>query len=346
MRGGLIGVHALAWAMASGAMSADKYPRGVAEITYRSSVDQTEQPALWWAPPRDEEAVPLLVALHTWSGNYRQSGSQIPLAHWCQQQKWAFIHPNFRGPNRTPQAMGSDLAVADIASAVEFAKQTCSVDENRIYCVGVSGGGHASLLMAARTPKIWAGVSAWCGISDIAAWHRECRGGRFEKYARDIEAALGGGAPDTGSQRAEEALLRSPVHWLAKNRDHLPPLDIWHGIHDGRDGSVPFSHSLHAWNAAAPDSEKIPGTQIDAFFQSQTFPDSKFEIPDARGRKVWFRKIYHNCRVTLFEGGHELLPEIALNWLAVQVKGQETPIWNPPEFIKLKTGPKTTESGK
>jgi dienelactone hydrolase len=107
-------------------------------------------------------------------------------------QGWAFVHPDFRGPNWTPQALGSDRAVQDVVEAVEWAKKQTAVDETRIYLIGVSGGGHMAMLMAGRHPEIWAGVSAWCGIGDVARWHAEhTKNGKSDKYAENIVAALG-----------------------------------------------------------------------------------------------------------------------------------------------------------
>lgn len=37
------------------------------EIKYPSTADNSEQPAMFYEPPSNE-AVPLVVALHTWSG--------------------------------------------------------------------------------------------------------------------------------------------------------------------------------------------------------------------------------------------------------------------------------------
>ena len=127
------------------------YPSGVEEIRYRSSGDDSMQPALFWAPESDQ-AVPLLVALHTWSSSFRSREPKYP--QWCQELGWAYVYPNFRGPNNTPDALGSDLVVADIISAVDDVRRRTKIDANRIYCVGVSGGGHASQLIAARAPEI------------------------------------------------------------------------------------------------------------------------------------------------------------------------------------------------
>ncbi|MDF1756047.1 MAG: prolyl oligopeptidase family serine peptidase [Verrucomicrobiales bacterium] len=337
MKSNLLWVFSLVF-LSSIAMSKD-YPEGVKEVKYLSAADNSEQPALFWKPENQSEPAPLLVALHTWSGDFRQTGSQIPMADWCQQMGWTFIHPNFRGKNWYPDALGSDLAVGDIISAVDFAKETAMVDEKRIYCIGVSGGGHASLLMAARAPEIWAGVSAWCGISDVAKWHQQCVDTRFSRYAEHIEKALGGNPANF----TEDAMRRSPVYWLEKNRDKLPPLDIWHGIKDGRIGSVPFKQSLEAWNAAVPADQQFPDAAIEKFYETQAFPEA--DLPDFGNRKVWFQKKSGNIRLSIFEGGHEILQEPALNWLAVQAKGA-APKWDAAPVAKLKVSPEDTESGK
>ena len=40
------------------------------EIRYTSSADQSKQPAMFYAPV-SKNPVPLVVTLHTWSGNYK-----------------------------------------------------------------------------------------------------------------------------------------------------------------------------------------------------------------------------------------------------------------------------------
>ncbi|MCB1090874.1 MAG: prolyl oligopeptidase family serine peptidase [Verrucomicrobiae bacterium] len=334
-------------AITSLSLSADVtgYPEGVSEIRYPVAADASEQPALYWAPVDQSRPVPLLVALHTWSSDYRQAGGESLYAKWCQQQGWAFIHPNFRGPNRTPEALGSDLMVADIVAAVDYAKSHAKIDETRIYAIGVSGGGHATQLLAGRTPEIWAGISSWCGIADIAAWHAETLAAGRGRYAKDIEGALGG-SPDDSTERAADAKHRSPLTWLA-NASGVP-LDINAGVNDGRSGSVPFSHSLHAWNAVVPAEARLPGSVIEAFYDSRKAPEGMGESTDDvlyGKRPPVFRLTKDNTRVTIFEGGHEIIHEAALNWLAAQRKGQPAN-WHPSKIGTLQASDADTQSGK
>jgi hypothetical protein len=45
--------------------------------------------------------------------------------------------------------------------------------------------------MAGRAPELWAGVSAWCPIHDLAQWHGETRSRKL-RYAEMLENVCGG----------------------------------------------------------------------------------------------------------------------------------------------------------
>jgi pimeloyl-ACP methyl ester carboxylesterase len=294
------------------------WPKQVKEITYLTSADSTMQPALFYAPRKTRQARPLLVALPTWSGDYKQKLS-VPYADWCIENRWVFIHPHFRAPNWTEQATGSDLVVADIVSAVDHAKQNANVDPARIYLVGGSGGGYASLLMAGRAPDIWAGVSAWVPITDLTAWHRECtQAGR--RYAEHIVKSCGG-PPGESDPVDRQYKTRSPITYL-RNAVGLP-LDINAGIRDGHTGSVPISHALNAFNIVAAKNDRIAQADIEYFTnQAQVPPHLKMQLTDpAYGPKTpLFRRQSGNARITIFDGGHEIIFNAALTWLSNQKK--------------------------
>jgi poly(3-hydroxybutyrate) depolymerase len=291
----------------------EKWPEAVREIRIPSTADGEIQPALFYAPDREEKK-PLLVALHTWSGDYLQDSS-IPYAQWCIEKEWVFIHPNFRGPNRAPQATGSDLAVQDVLDAVEYTKKNASVDEDRIYLIGVSGGGYMSLLMAGRAPEVWAGVSAWVPLTDLKQWHIDSvEAGR--EYAQDIVASVGGD-PTKDPAAAEECRKRSPLTYLDAAKS--VPIDINAGIHDGHTGSIPIRHSLEAFNLLADPKDRISEAEIDYMVEKEQIPpDLQVEVeedPLYGEKKVLFRRESNNVRITLFEGGHEIIFEAGLTWL-------------------------------
>ena len=185
--------------VATSASEKSEWPKQVQSIRYPASIDKSSQPMLQYTA-KSKEKRPLLVGLHTWSGGYMQAGGEVAYARWCIERDWHFIHPHFRGPNWTSDACGSEKVVQDIIDAVKYVIKEHNVDVNRIYLIGVSGGGYASLLMAGRAPDIWAGVSAWVPISDIHAWWEQKDAGKHSKYARHIEKAVGGGLIRTRKQ--------------------------------------------------------------------------------------------------------------------------------------------------
>jgi poly(3-hydroxybutyrate) depolymerase len=312
----------------------NRWSRKVKDIYYRSAADNSKQPALVYAPKKAEVKRPLLVALHTWSDDFEQEGGQPLFGDWCIQNDWFLIHPNFRGKNRTTKALGSDLAVGDIVSAVEYMVETYNVDEDRIYLTGVSGGGHMSLLMAGRHPEIWAGVSAWCSVTDVQAWWEQKSADGPERYAKEIVKVLGG-RPGIDEEATEGARYRSPLSYLA--RAGSVSLDINHGLHDGRKGSVPFTHSLYAFNRVVSGKDALSQEDIDSFYETQQVPGgqkSTINDPVYGKRTPVFRKATETCRITIFEGAHEIVHEAALNWLRLQKKGQPT-VWEVKDIIKI-----------
>ena len=290
-------------------------------VDVRSSKDDTVQKAIYWRPESAAHdakgpSVPLLVFLHSWSGGFEQGPPWIDQA---KKMGWVLVAPDFRGPNSRPEACASDLASQDIIDAVEYAKAHARIDTDRIYLVGGSGGGHMSLVMASRTPDLWAAVSAWVPISDLTAWHAESTT-RKNNYAKMIEQCCGG---KPGPATEAEYRHRSPLFHLAAAKG--VPLDINTGIHDGHTGSVPVSHSLLAFNVLAAPDKQVSAADIDFMVRERKIPAAlatETQIDPERQKATLFRRASGNARVTVFAGGHDSEPTAALDWLSRQRKGQ------------------------
>jgi pimeloyl-ACP methyl ester carboxylesterase len=301
--------------------SADELPETNQAETV-SILDGARQPILWWAPEKaSTKPTPLFVFLHSWSSDFTQDNSK-----WlreCVANQWIWLHPNFRGINQTPQACGSRLARQDILDAVDLACRQWNVDRSRIYLAGVSGGGHMSLLMAGHHPERFSAISAWVGPTDLAEWHRfHTIDGMPQKYAVMIEKSLLG-APGTSPQIDADYRDRSPVFHLHQTGDL--PVTIWAGVEDGHSGSVPVSHSLWAFNAIAKGhgNELISDAEIQELVSEkrlgQPRPSDLTRNPDL-DRPVFLRRSSRNATVTVFDGGHESLPEAAFAWLKQQTR--------------------------
>ena len=197
------------------------------------------------------------------------------------------------------------------------------------------------MLMAGRAPQVWAGVSAWCGIFDLREWHQRHAG---DNYGRDMELACGG-APGSSDAIDAEYRNRSASNWLAGAK--AVPLDLNAGIFDGHKGSVPVSHSLNAFNAVSSPKDKVTDADIAWMTEKAEVPEAlQFKENDALYQKsrVLFRKISGNSRVSLFQGGHEIVPVAGLAWLEQQQKGVSASWSVPtpsPELMR-----KSVESGK
>jgi hypothetical protein len=141
-----------------------------------------------------------------------------------------------------------------------------------------------------------------------------------------MDAACGG-APGKSGAVDSEYLARSPISSLW--RAHIIPMDINAGIHDGHggsfggEGSVPVGQSVRAYNelvkASGKDLEVVSEETIEHLEAKEAVPswcdpgtteDADYERP------VLFRRKAGLARLTLFEGGHEMLRDTVFKWFA------------------------------
>ncbi|MGY2001612.1 alpha/beta hydrolase family protein [Blastococcus sp. SYSU DS1024] len=290
---------------------------GLQELSIPSTVDDNVQPAFFVPPPEDGGAAPLLVVLHSWSTDWRQTYG-IPYARFAQQEGWAMIAPNFRGVNQRPEATGSDLVVRDVLDAVDEAGRRAEIDPEQVYVLGFSGGGHLSLLMVGRHPDRFAGAVSWVPIHDLTEWYAYRVQQPGGDYAEQIRASCGGDPSVPGPAR-QECLHRSPVTHLDAARDADVSVYLAAGIDDQ---NVPPDHTLEAFNQLAPEAA-VDQEAVEAIGDGDLPPelgvdpevDTFFgpEDPD-----VVFARSSDDVTVVLFEGGHAMVFNPGMAWLAEQ----------------------------
>ena len=298
-----------------------RVPR-IEEVEITSTLDGNRQRALFYDPGQPEPR-PLLVALHSWSENYLQNIG-IPYGIFAERNGWVMIHPDHRGPYRTPYSTASELALRDVLDAVAYAKRRARVDSTRIYLVGYSGSAMTSLVLAGRNPEIWAGVVSWVPIYDLADWYGWLRSNMPERhYAHEVAAACGG-APRPGTAAAEECRKRSPRSHLKAARGRVNiylGAGIWDAI-------VPPDHALRAFNDLAAPEDRVPEDTIGRITKTRSIPEAlgapeTRPLYDAAKAKVVFERTSERATVVVFLGGHDVIYNAGLSWLGNQ---RQTPL--------------------
>ncbi len=287
-------------------------------VQIRSSLDGARQPAYFLNADRLGQGTaasthrPLLVSLHSWSATYRQSD---PWAVVAESLGWHYIRPDFRGANDHPQACLSPQVLADIDDAIAYALRRAMVDRAQVHIVGVSGGGYAALGVYLRTRHPLRSVQAWVPITSLPDWYNETSMAGLG-YARDILRCTG----SKGSLSQAQAVQRSPLSWVAPARPETR-LNILLGIHDGHEGAVPISHGLKFFNALAEASglpqQQVPPPVMQALIGRYPIVLKQAQ-GDLGGRRVLYERQAGPLQLTVFDGGHEMLPKASEALLRAQ----------------------------
>ena len=91
---------------------------------------------------------------------------------------------------------------------------------------------------------------------------------------------------------------------------------------------MPISHSLRAFNAVADPADRISDADIVHMVEKAEVPTHlRKKLSDRTyGPKIpLLRKISGPARITIFQGGHEIVPTAALTWLSLQKKSAPKP---------------------
>ena len=283
------------------------------KVQIKSPLDGHLQPAYFYASQSDLPQ-PLIVSLHTWSYDYTQYDS---LNQFALEADINYIHPNFRGPNNHKKACCSEFVLSDIDAAIDYALNHGNVDTNRIYVVGKSGGGYATLAMFMKSKHQIHTFSSWVPLCDLVQWYEDARIRKLD-YAKDVLACTQSAAD---SLILENARKQSPFYWetpLEKLKDTR--LNIHTGIYDGMlgNGTIPITHSYRFYNKVLSDmdvedsSAYVSAAEKLALLEERK-PLGKFG--SIGGRKIALVKEYGNIKLTFFLGGHEMLRAFAFQEL-------------------------------
>ncbi len=279
-------------------------------VELKSTLDNSLQKAYFYKS-KSAAPKPLVISLHTWSGNYEQKDE---LAALSKNKDLNYIHPDFRGVNWTKDACCSDLALGDIDDAIDYAIKNSNVDLSRIYVIGVSGGGYATLATFMKSRHLIRRFSAWVPISDLPAWYAQSKI-MGTKYADNILACTS----SKDSLNIEIAIKKSPIYWKTPiEKLNTSELQIYAGVYDGIQGSVPITHSINFYNKLLKDqplADSLNYVNDAEKLKLLEFRKALGNFGSIGDRKVFLKKKSGNLSLTLFEGNHEMLTEYAFNEL-------------------------------
>lgn len=286
-------------------------PNFLKKDSIQSSLDKNIQ-IFYYDKSTSPKPQPLVVELHEWSSS--ASSQKNIIAEQSHLKNWNYILPNFRGANNQLKACCSEFVIADIDEAIDWAMKYMNVNPKKIYVIGNSGGGYATLAMYMKSRHKIKAFSAWSSISDLATWYEESLE-RKNKYAADIVSC----SSPNGGFDAEKARERSPLFWetpLKKRKKSY--LHIYAGIHDGYTGSVPISHSIKFYNKLLIDTDEtdnaryVSAEDAATMLTTQSLP-SKKSIKKIDNRVILYQKSSKRIKLTIFEGTHEILRNVALD---------------------------------
>ncbi len=278
-------------------------------VDIKSPIDGHNQKAYFFKT-NSSEPQPLIVSLHTWSNDYTQYDSINVLS---VARGFNYIHPNFRGANNHKDACCSDLAIADIDASIDYALNHANVDTSRIFVIGVSGGGYATLAMFMKSKHRIKKFSSWVPLVDLTKWFEESKIRKL-KYSEEILACT---ESTRGILNKKVALEKSPIYWETPTEKlKYSRLEIFAGVYDGMtgNGTIPITHSINFYNKLQNDLEEEDSSKYVSELEKLTLLEHRKPLSNygaIAGRAVILLKESNNIRLTLFEGGHEILNEFA-----------------------------------
>jgi predicted peptidase len=282
-------------------------------VDVKSPIDETLQQAYFYKT-KSVDPQPLIVSLHTWSTDYTQYDS---INEFSFRKDYNYIHPNFRGMNNTKDACCSELVISDIDASIDFALENANVDTTKIYVMGMSGGGYATLAMFMKSKHRIKKFSSWVPLVDLVQWYDETKILKL-KYAAEILACT---QSKDGILNEKIARQKSPIYWETPiDKLNYSTLEISTGIYDGMRGNgvIPITHSINFYNKLLSDLDISDSSKYVSAAEKLALLEFRKPLGNfgqISGREVALVKETNNIKLTIFEGGHEILHKYAFEEL-------------------------------
>jgi poly(3-hydroxybutyrate) depolymerase len=141
---------------------------------------------------------------------------------------FAVISPDGMGRRLGRKSYAYTGQIDDLARMPEIAEQALPwlhLDRTRVYAIGSSMGGHETLMLVARYPKLLAGAAALDSVTDLAR-----RYGQLP--TTELQAAMRKEVGGTPAEKPAAYTARSPLAFAAAIARAGVPLQIWWSTKD------------------------------------------------------------------------------------------------------------------
>lgn len=254
----------LLFAAAAVALGAGGVPRGggvrIVRIAYRAGSGALREALVvlpsWYGPHRDPP-VPLVISPHGRDASALRNARlwrNLPAAGG-----FAVVNPQGQGRRLTLASWGAPAQIRDLMrmpAVVARALPWLRIEPRRIYAIGDSMGGQEALLLAARAPRLLAGVVAFDPVADLALRYHA-----LSRISRGVRAALVREVGGTPSRRADAYAVRSPLHWARRLASSGLPIELWWSRRDRQIRDAGLQSGRLFWRILALD----PHAHVAAF---------------------------------------------------------------------------------
>ena len=219
------------------------WPNDFIMVKIKSTDDEAYQNAYFYKTKSDKPQL-LIVNIHSLTYDCQQFDS-LPIL--SLQNNINFIHTDFRGPNKTKEACCSNLVISDTDAAIDCAIKNANVDTLRIYVIGQSGGGYATLDAFMKLKHRIKKFSVWVPIPDQAQWYDETRIRKLF-YADNILVCTNSKGRKLNQ---EEAINSSTIYWKSPvEKLNYSNLEIFSGVYDELEwnGPIPITQSINFYD--------------------------------------------------------------------------------------------------
>ena len=190
-----------------------------------------------WYGPESNPTIPVIISPHGRNGTGRSNTKyfgDLPAAG-----RFAVVCPDGMGRKLPINSYAFKGQIDDLAKMPDLAERALPwlhLDRARVYAIGSSMGGHETLMLVARHPRLLAGAAAMDSVTDLARRYRQlpdtaCDARCLRHYGKPfgivLQARMRAEVGGTPTQKPEAYAARSPLAHAAAIARSGVALQIW-----------------------------------------------------------------------------------------------------------------------